>query len=183
MRSPVCFDAFHLDKLRLLIEVRDADRASFFEGYRGSHTAFLFRLLAFGHDYRQMMQRVETVQDPIRLLVCYIHTKAYPYHQFLHWDADNPFHQVTLGISVGVGPHIQLGFFIQQLASERWSGIIFMRVRRLSGCAHWGIPHTLSCSLIQTIGSSVIYFRVVFLLRHLHIRCPHWGIPPIGFFC
>ena len=28
----------------------------------------------------------------------------------------------------------------------------------------------------------MIYFRVVFLLRHLHIRCTHWGIPLISFF-
>ena len=28
------------------------------------------------------------------------------------------------------------------------------------GCAHRVIPHSLSCSLVQTIGSSVMYFRV-----------------------
>ena len=105
------------------------------------------------------------------------------WHRFLHWDTNNPFHQVTLGISVWVGPHIQLGFFIQQLAYERWPGIKFTSIRRPSGCAHWGILHTLSCSLIQAIRSSLIYFRVVFLPRHLHIRCTHWGIPPISFFC
>ena len=34
------------------------------------------------------------------------------WHQFLHWDAGSPFHQVALGISVWVGLHLQLGFFI-----------------------------------------------------------------------
>ena len=48
MRSRVCFDAFHLDRLNLLIEVRDDDKAPFLEGYQGSHAAFLFRLFAFG---------------------------------------------------------------------------------------------------------------------------------------
>ena len=48
MRSRVCFDTFHLDKLRLLIEVQDADKAPFLGGYRGSHTVFLFHLFAFG---------------------------------------------------------------------------------------------------------------------------------------
>ena len=48
MRSRVCFDAFHLDRLNLLIEVRDDDKAPFLEGYQGSHTTFLFRLFAFG---------------------------------------------------------------------------------------------------------------------------------------
>ena len=57
-----------------------------------------------------------------------------------------------------------------------------MRIRRPSGCAHWGIPHTLSCSLIQTIGSPVINFGVVFVPRQLHIRCTHWGIPLSVFF-
>ena len=28
------------------------------------------------------------------------------------------------------------------------------------GCAHRGIPHSLSCFLVQTIGSSMMYFRV-----------------------
>ena len=48
MRSRVCFNAFRSDKLRLLIEVQDADMALFLGGYRGSHTVFPFRLFAFG---------------------------------------------------------------------------------------------------------------------------------------
>ena len=48
MRSRVCFDAFHSDRLHILIEVRDADKAPFLEGYRGSHTAFPFPLFTFG---------------------------------------------------------------------------------------------------------------------------------------
>ncbi|WJZ99862.1 hypothetical protein VitviT2T_018274 [Vitis vinifera] len=48
MRSRVCFDAFHSNKLHLLIEVWDADRALFLKGYRGSHIAFPFRLFTFG---------------------------------------------------------------------------------------------------------------------------------------
>ena len=48
MRSCVCFDAFHLDRLRLLIEVRDDDRAPFLKGYQGSHIAFPFCLFGFG---------------------------------------------------------------------------------------------------------------------------------------
>ena len=48
MRSHVFFDAFHLDRLHLLIEVRNTDGAPFLEGYRGSHTAFPFRLFVFG---------------------------------------------------------------------------------------------------------------------------------------
>ena len=48
MRSRVYFDAFHSDRLRLLIEVWDADRAPFLKEYRGSHTTFPFRLFAFG---------------------------------------------------------------------------------------------------------------------------------------
>ena len=48
MRTRVFFDAFHSDRLRLLIEVQDADRAPFLEGYRGLHTICLFHLFAFG---------------------------------------------------------------------------------------------------------------------------------------
>nr|CAN71210.1 hypothetical protein VITISV_031836 [Vitis vinifera] len=99
MRSLVFFDAFHLDTLRLLIEVWDADRAPFLEGYRGSHTVFSFHLFAIG-------PRSET--DDVESRDC-------------------------LGPPLLAGPHIQLGFFIQQLALERWPGIKFMRIRRPSG--------------------------------------------------
>ena len=40
---------------------------------------FSFISSSLVHDQRQMMHRVETVHDPLRLLVCYIHTRAYPY--------------------------------------------------------------------------------------------------------
>ena len=46
----------------------------------------------------------------------------------------------------------------------------FAHIRQLNRGAHWRTPHMLSCLLVQTIGSSEIYFRV-FLSRHLHIRC------------
>ena len=48
MRSCVYFDAFHSDKLRLLVKLWDDDRAPFLEGFRGQYTAFLFHLFAFG---------------------------------------------------------------------------------------------------------------------------------------
>ena len=48
MRTRVFFDAFHSDRLRLLIEVRDVDKAPFLGGYRGSHIVFSFHLFAFG---------------------------------------------------------------------------------------------------------------------------------------
>ena len=54
MISRVCFDAFHSDKLHLLIEVQDADRASFLGGYRGLHIAFPFCLFAFGPSFVQI---------------------------------------------------------------------------------------------------------------------------------
>ena len=75
---------------------------------------------------------------------------------------------------------MQPGFFIQQSASKGLQGVRFTHIRQLNRGAHWRTPHMLSCLLIQTIGSSKIYFRV-FLSRHLHIRCAHWGIPYISF--
>ena len=48
MRSRVCFDAVHSDRLRLLIEYGMLTGLHYFGGYRGSHIVFLFSLLASG---------------------------------------------------------------------------------------------------------------------------------------
>ena len=37
-----------------------------------------------------------------------------------------------------------------------------MDICQLNRGANWRTPHILSCSLVQTIGSSEIYFRVFF---------------------
>ena len=62
---------------------------------------------------------------------------------------------------------MQLGFFIQQSAFKGYPGVRFTHIRQLSRGARWCTPHMLSCSLVQTIGSSKIYFRVFFFIEAL----------------
>ena len=48
-----------------------------------------------------------------------------------------------------------------------------MHIRQLSRGAHWRTPHMLSCSLVQTIGSLEVYFRVFYLgtcISDVHTR-------------
>ena len=57
---------------------------------------------------------------------------------------------------------MQPSFFIQQSASKGYLGVRFTHIRQLSRGARWRTPHMLSYSLVQTIGSSKIYFRVFY---------------------
>ena len=74
---------------------------------------------------------------------------------------------------------MQLGFFIQQSASKGEPGVRFMHIRQLNRGARWRTPHMLSYSLIQTIGSSEIYFRF-FFHRGTCISDVHTGAYPIS---
>ena len=48
---------------------------------------------------------------------------------------------------------MQSGFFIQQSASKGLESDSWIFVNSIGG-ARWHTPHMLSCSLVQTIGSS-----------------------------
>ena len=54
-----------------------------------------------------------------------------------------------------------------------------MHIRQLSRGARWRTPHMLSCSLVQTIGSSEIYFGF-FFLRGTYISDVHIEAYPIS---
>ena len=47
----------------------------------------------------------------------------------------------------------------------------FSHIRQLNRGAHWHTPHMLSCSLVQTIGSSEIYLRVFFIKALAYQMC------------
>ena len=185
MRSHVCFDAFHSDRLNLLIGVRDASRAPFLEGYWDRILFFVSSLHLWStiRDSGCRGSRMSRTPSACWFVIFILgHTPILAWwHQFLQWDVGRPFHQVTLGISVWVSPHIQLGFFIQQLAFERWLGIRFVHIHRPSGCAHWGIPHTLSCLLIHTIGLQW-YISELFFYQGTCILDVHTAAYPLSVF-
>ena len=74
---------------------------------------------------------------------------------------------------------MQLGFFIQRSASKGGPRVRFAHIRQLNRGAHWRTPHMLSCSLVQTIWSSEIYFRV-FFYQGTCISDVHTGAYPIS---
>ena len=66
---------------------------------------------------------------------------------------------------------MQLGFFIQRSASKGGPRVRFAHIRQLNRGEHWRTPHMLSCSLVQTIGSSEIYFIVFFIEALAYQMC------------
>ena len=98
-------------------------------------------------------------------MLWYIHTGAYPHPCMLvlaltHVCRQSVLPRDVLDIRVWVSPT----FNLVSSYSRVLQGADLRSNSRYSltqqGCAHRGIPHSLSRSLLQTIGSSVMYFRV-----------------------
>ena len=165
MRSRVCFDAVHSDRLRLLIEYGMLTGLHYFGGYRGSHIVFPFSLLASGP-----WSEIDDTESWDRwghlcLMFWHIYTRACSHPCMLALALTHVYRQSVLPRDVlDIRVWVSLTFSLvsshsrvllgADLRSNSWYSLT------QQGCAHWGIPHSLSCSLAQTIGSSVMYLRV-----------------------
>ena len=122
MRSHVCFDIFHLDRLRQLIEVRDVSRPPFLEDIEELHNAFSIQSPHLWSTIRDRWCReLGLSRTPLLTTLTCSYWGIPPFlawwHQFLHVHMQ----------SISLGDvwhrcldilHIQLGFFIQQSASK-----------------------------------------------------------------
>ena len=165
MRSRVCFDSVHSNRLRLLIEYKMSTGLHFLGEYRGSHIAFLFSLLASGPWLEADDTKSWDHWGRLCLMLWHIHTGAYPHSCMLastltHVRRQSVSPRNLLDIRVWVSPTFSLvsSYSRVLLGADMRSNSWYSLTQQ--GCAHRGIPHSLSYSLAQTIGSSVMYFIV-----------------------
>ena len=145
MRSRVCFDVVHSDRLRLLIEYGMLTCLHYFGRYRGSHIVFPFSLLAlgpwsetddteswdhWGHLYSMFWHvHVGACPHPCMLAVVFIHVRR---HSVSPSD--------VMGIRVWVSPTFSLvsSYSRVLLGADLRSNSRYSLTQQ--GCAHWGIP-------------------------------------------
>ena len=130
MRSHVCFDVVHSNRLRLLIEYGMSTGLHCFGEYRGSHIVFPFSLLASGPWLEADDTESWDRWGRLCLMFWHVYTRACPHPCMLALALYTcmqafRFAQQCYGPQSLSKPHIQLGFFIQQSAFGSWPGIKF----------------------------------------------------------
>ena len=122
MRSRVCFDIFHLDRLRPLVEVQNVGQPLFLEDIEESHNAFSIQSPRLWSTIRDIWcRKLRLLRTPLLTALTCSRWGILPilawWHQFLHVHMQ----------SISLGDvwqwcldilHIQPGFFIQQSASR-----------------------------------------------------------------
>ena len=132
---------------------------------QGSHIVFPFSLLALGPwsetDDTENWDR----WGHLCSMFWHVHTRACPHPcmlalVFIHVRRHSISLSDIMGIRVWVSPTFNSvsSYNRMLLGTNPRSDSQYSLTQQ--GCAHWGIPHSLSCSLVQTIGSSVTYFKV-----------------------
>ena len=161
MRSRVCFDAVHSNKLRLLIEYGMLTSLHCFRGYQGSHIAFPFSVLALSPWLETDDTESWDRWGHLCLMFWHVYTRACSHTCMLalaliHVRRHSVSPSNVMDIKVWVSP----AFSSVSSYSRVLLGPDPRSDSRYSSTQQGCIPHSLSCSLVQMSRSSVMYFKV-----------------------
>ena len=134
------------------------------------------------HDQVQTIQIVGTIDSPLALCFDTFTLRHTPILSCWHWIVrmytGSPFRLEMFWHQSLSMLYMQPGFFIQQSASKGLESDSWIFVNSIG--VHAGTHPYVVLFACSDNWVFRIYF-IVFLSRHLHIRCAHWGIPYISF--